>query len=437
MDDLSEITVAEKNIKIGEALTPRRYLTYGAFPNRFGFIHLWYNVEIVCLESLYHKRAPVLPRTLYLPETHNPTGGMWSSWDKYWDMDELNVYIYQYTRCLFREHIKLENKITLPALWLNDIETWLNTREHKMITEKLPQLETWLNTRDYNTVTEKLQQKIETKIAQSTILYRKPWQGWWGAYPPASKREGMFVKKIKKIILLSAKPTRLLAKLVPRRAYARLKPTFIHLKPTSEVWTVVDDIVKRLGSDFWAIHIRRNDVLKHLQSHALYASNLSWVTANLECARLKKNMPLFLMTDEQDPLYLLPLEKKFNIIRANDFKSFQNLIVKYPNDNFLYFHVERLVFLHAKRRYKTVEYFGKKLDFMPFQKPRLDKVKYLPPHCFLPANCEEKYFSSFSLKHKYKILNKWPFLIPLRYSFAQSMLHFRLGLRRRFEQVKI
>ena len=433
MDDFSEITVAEKNIKMRRALTPKKYLTYGPFPNRFGFIHLWYNVEIVCLESLYHKRIPVLPRTLYLPEIHNPAGGMWSSWDKYWDMSELNVYIYQYTRCLFRERIKLEEKIMLPTLWLNDIEMWLNTREHRMITKKLPQLETWLNTRDYSIITEKLSQKIEAKIAQSNVLYRKPWQGWWGAYPPISKIEGIFVKsikKIKKIIQLLIKPNQLLVKLVPKKVYVHLKPTFIHLKPTPEVWAVVDDIVQRLGNDFWAIHIRRNDVLKHLQSHAMYASNLSWMTVNLECARLKKNTPLFIMTDEQDPLYLLPLEKKFSIIRAGDFKSFQNLTAKYPNDNFLRFHVERLIFLHAKRRYKTAEYFDQTLDFMPFQEPRLDQLKYLSPHYSLPTSCEEKYFSSFSLKHKYRILNKWPSLLPVRYHFSQKILHLKLRLQR-------
>ena len=168
--------------------------------------------------------------------------------------------------------------------------------------------------------------------------------------------------------------------------------------------------------------------------------------ANLECAGLDENTPLFLMTDEKDSSYLLPLQGKFNVIRANDFKSYTNLIAKYPDDNFLHFYVERLISYHAKRPYTTSKPYSKTVHFINFKKPMAIQFNNLAPHDQLPVNCEGKYYSYLPLKKKrnyFKII--WLsdlifsikgghklslILIHLKYTFAQNMLHLRVGLRR-------
>ena len=371
----------------------KRYLTYGPSENRPGFMHLWANICAVCTESLYHKRIPVLSSKLSLPKKHNPRRSeQWSSWSRYWDISELNAYTYKVVNSFFYQHIKVKEQLTLPILWVDDIEKWLANKEHRIINQESAK-------------------EIKNEIIQASILYRKPYNLMW-----ANTTTGRIsVRDRIRTFRLAIKPVRHM--------------TFIHAKPAPEIWAVVDDIVGQLGTDFWAIHIRRNDVLTNRSYiHSIYASNIPWIVTNLECANLNKDFPVFLMTDERDTSYLLPLQKRFNIIRANDFKSYQNLIAKYPGDNFLCFHIERLIYLHAKRRYKTVAYWGETFEFMPFPEPRLEKVNYLPPHYPLPINCRGKYFSYLALERKHRPLNKRDSFLPLRYSLAQSLLRLRLRL---------
>ena len=375
---------------------PERYLTYGPLEGEYGFLHQWNNIHAVIKESWSYKRTAVLPKNVYLSKFHNFSGGMWSSWDRYWDISELDIYTYQSIRFLFSKQIKFKKKSTLSILWLNDIKKWLSERPHKMI------------------IRESLKE-ITGEIAQVNVLYRQPSHIVWAHNIPAVKN-GFFNNLGRRI------------KLFPNRVRGI---TLIHAKPASEVGAVVSDIVGQLGQDFWAIHIRRNDVLEHPNHmHSIYASAMPWVIANLKCARLAHTIPIFLMTDEKKSSYLLPLQKKFKIVRVTDFESFQNLFAKYPSDNFLRFHIEKLIFDQAKRRYKTATYWGEKLEAISYPKPAVRKLNFLPPHYPISTGSEEKYFSYLSLEKKNKWLDKWPSLLLARYHFAQKMLGLRLSLRR-------
>ena len=382
-----------------------KYLTFGSSVKGPGFLHLWTNICAVCIEALHYKRIPVLSPKLYMHKNYSPVGDeLWSSWSRYWDISELNAYTYKVANSLFYKRIEFKRKSTFPVLWVNDIEEWLSKNNHKVIIERLSE-------------------KKEKEISQPNILYHKYSGRVWreGRIAKTSNKKFFcFVKKIPKLFIESTQEV-----------------ICIHAKPTPEIWTVVNDIVKQLGVDFWAIHIRRNDVLTNrAYIHSTYASSIPWIIANLECAKLNKDIPVFLMTDEKDSSYLLPLQKRFNIIRAKGFRSYQNLIAKYPGDNFLCFHIERLIYLHAKRRYKTATYWGGALEFIPFLEPQLEKLNYLPPHYPLPINCEKKYFSYFSLERKYKFLNNWSSHLSLRYFFAQNMLQFKCSLREYFMKKK-
>ena len=396
----SELNTTNQDVSEGDNKR-KKYLTFGSSLKGPGFLHLWANICAVCIEALYYKRIPVLSPKLYMHKNYSLVGdGLWSSWDRYWDISELNIFTYKIIYSLFYKRVEFKKKSAFPVLWVDDIERWLSENNYKIIAEKLSGEEA-------------------DETSQANILYHKSSARVWGnviSTKEPNKKLSKILKKIPKIFIKSTQDV-----------------ICIHAKPTPEIWAVVDDIVKQLGVDFWAIHIRRNDVLTNrAYIHSAHASNIPWIVTNLKCAKLNKNIPVFVMTDEKDPFFLLPLQKIYNIIRANNFNSYQKLIAKYPGDNFLCFHIERLIYLHAKRRYKTATYWGESLEFMPFLEPQLEKLNHLPPHYPLPANCTKRYFSYLSLERKYKFLNKWPSHLSLRYSFAQYILQFKCILREYF-----
>ena len=374
----------------------KKYLTYGHLSNKPGFLHQSANLNTVCLEATLANRIPVLSKKFTLSKIHNPAGSISSSWDRYWDLKKTKAYIYRYYP--FPKHVIHQATYSVPTLWLDDLSDWMSKNPHRVTSAK------------------------ELIKADDTckVIYRKPSVSIWSwslrDFQPSS---------------LGDKVTKKLYKLIQ---YGYSEQIFFHRKPSVEVWAVVDDIIKQLGSNFWAIHIRRNDVLKrHSPLQTKHASNMSWVIGNLKVARMDRNTPLFVMTDEQDSSYLLPLQEEFNIIRATDFKSYKKIITKYPNDNFLCFCIERLIYLQARRRYKTAAYRGEAFEFMPFLKPVYERLNYLPPYCPLPVNCKKRYFSCLSLERKYRLSNKWPALLSLKYRFAQRVIHLRLSLSRRLD----
>ena len=373
-----------------------KYLAYDHLTNSPGFLHQLAELNAVCLDAIRANRIPVLPRKLILSRPHNPFNSFLSSWDRYWDLEETIFILYRYYP--FSKRALQQATYTVPILWVDNISNWIKEKPHKIISTEV---------------------LTNSNLTEYKLIYRKiPSSILWSQHFNDIQCGDLTYRMIQKNYQLIR--------------YQYVEKAFFHRKPSSEVWAVVVDIVKQLGEDFWAIHIRRNDLLTNpYQPHSGYASNMSWIITNLKCAELNKNTAVFLMTDEQDSSYTLPLQEKFNIIRAEDFKIYKDLIAKYPDDNFLCFHVERLVYMHAKRRYKTATHFDGAFEFIPFPKPVYTKINYYPPHYPLPTGRKGRYFSYLSLERKNKLLNKWPTLLPLRYTFAQNMLQLRLGLGRR------
>ena len=392
----------------------KKYLTYGCLSDSHGFIHQCGHLNTVCLEATLTNRIPVLSKKITLSSVHNPAGSFVSSWDRYWDLEETKACIYRYYP--FSRKVMHQATYPVPVLWLNDLDNWISNRQHETVSTEV---------------------LADSSLREYESVYRKlPSDLWVRDF--RNIQQGDLIHEITK-------------KIYNLLRYRYQEKMFFYRKPASEVWAVVADIIRQLESEFWAIHIRRNDVLKNPGlPHARHASTMPWIISNLECARLDKNTPIFLMTDEKDSLYPLPLQEKFNVVRAIDFKSYNDLVAKYPNDNYLRFHIERLIYLHAKRRYKTATYWSQRFNIMSFSEPVLEMSNYLPPHQPLPIDCKEKYFSSLSLEGNYSnhrikeklaslssklatypLLSRLPSLLPLRYSFAQNMLQLRLKLSKR------
>ena len=396
----------------------KKYLTYGHLPSPGpGFTHQRSNLSTVCLEAVLTNRIPVLSKNFTLSAVHNPAGSVVSSWDRYWDISKTMVYIYRYYP--LSKQMIYQATYPIPVLWSDDLDDYISKKSYKIISREI------LGNSD---------------LDEYELIYRKPVSEWWSFdFPESSYNQS------KQKITKEAFP-------LPRDKYQ--EKIFFHRKPSVEVWTVVNDIVEQLGRDFWAIHIRRNDMLNQPNSHSACASDMPWIITNLDCANLDKHTPVLLMTDERDPLYLLPLQKKFNIIRVSDFKLYQNIRDKYPDDNYLRFWIESLIFFHAKRRYQTAKYagLGHGYKFMHFLKPKLEKINHLPSHHPLLAEDKLKYFSDFSLKKRDSFFNKYlknkslfsssgyrfmervvnkvlPFH-PLRYKLAKNLFRLRFSLNR-------
>ena len=412
-----------------------KYLAYDHLEKHSGFLHKMSDLDTLCREAVLANRIPVLSKNFLLSEFHNPAGSIPSSWERYWDLKETTAYIYRYY--LFSKQMVYQTNYSIPVLWLDDIDDWIDKKSYRsLMTERL----------------------INSGLDECELIYRKL-SGRWrpGAfhkiYTTQSNKE--FLKEFYQLI-----------------RYGYWEEICFHRQPSLEVWTVVDDIVRQLGTDFWAMHIRRSDVLYHPhRPHTRHASYIPWVMANLKCARLDSSTPLFLMTDERDPVYLTPLQKKFNVIQATDFESYRNLASKYKDDNFLCFHIERLIFQQAKRRYKNIGCFCSEYEFVHFPKPMLIKFNQLPPYSSLSDDCELKYISYLSLERRslkretpiekkslkniLTIKKKWPYTplskdpyinqgvnrvlqrsLLIKYGFAQIILHLRLGLRRCLEKAK-
>ena len=401
----------------------KKYLTYGHLPSKPGFTHQRGNLNIVCLEAVLTNRIPVFSKNLTLSVVHNPAGPVLSSWDRYFDISKTTAYIYRYYP--FSQQMIHQATYTIPVLWLDDLDDYINRKSHRVIFK------------------ETLDNPIPD-LDKYELIYRKPANDWWSFDYPRNPYNKSNQKSNKEVFQLT------------RDRYK--EKIFFHRKPSAEVWEVANDIIEQLGRDYWAIHIRRNDMLNQPHSHPACASNIPWIITNLECANLDKHTPVFLMTDERDPSYLLPLQKKFNIVRAGDFKSYQDIHDKYLDDNFLYFWIESLVFFHAKRRYQTAKFSGRDIGykFMHFLQPKLEKYNYLPSHYSLPTKDKLKYSSDLSLERGGGFFNKWlkirPFffsrkyrfvarvmnkihkilpLLPLKYKFIESLLRLRLSLNRR------
>ena len=384
------------NIYPREWRETKKYLTYGHLPSP-GFTHQRSNLSTVCLEAMLTNRIPVLPKNFTLSAVHNPAGPVVSSWDRYWDISKTTVYIYRYYP--FSKQIIHQATYPIPVLWVDDLDGYISKKYYKIISrERLGDLD----------------------LDKYELIYRKPATDWWSFDSPESPYNQSKQETAKEAFQSI------------RDKYQ--EKIFFHRKPSVEVWTVVNDIVEQLGKDFWAIHIRRNDMLNWPNSHSACSSNMPWIITNLDCANLDKHTPVFLMTDERDPLYLLPLQKKFNIVRVNDFKSYQSIHDKYPDDNYLYFWIESLIFLHAKRRYQTAKYaglgFGYK--FMHLLEPKLEKINRLPSHQPLPAKDKLKYFSDFSLKKQNDFFKKYLKMKPLfssaKYRFIERGMNKILPL---------
>ena len=373
-----------------------KYLTYGHFPPNPGLSHQVSNLSTVCMEAVRTNRIPVFSKKFTLSKIHNPAGPVLSSWDRYMDITKTMAYIYRYYP--FSKQIILQAIYPIPVLWLADLDGWIDRKYHRTIFKEI------LRDSDLN---------------EDELIYRKPATDWWTFDFPESQYNRTKGKIAKKAVQLA------------HNNYE--ERIFFHRRPSAEVSAVVDNIVKKIGKNFWAIHIRRNDVLTNsgrAYVHAAYASNISWISVNLKCALLDKDTPIFLMTDEKDPLYSFDLQEKFNVVRAADFNSYKNLIAKYPDDNFLCFYIEKLIYTHAKRRYKTAIHSGEEFEFISFPDPAYKKLNFLPPHYPLPVNCKKKYLSYLSLEKKHKYLNKYQAILSLKYILSKTILQLRskLGL---------
>ena len=405
-----------------------KYLAYDHLAGHSGFLHKMSDLDTLCREAVLTNRIPALSKNFTLSEFHNPAGPISSSWERYWDLTETTAYIYRYYP--FSKQMIYQTNYSIPVLWLEDIDNWIDKKSYRSLT---------------------IERLINSGLDECELIYRKL-SGRW--------RPGAFHR-----IYATQSDKERLKELYQLIRYGHWEEICFHRKPSLEVGTVVDDIVRQLGADFWAIHIRRSDVLYHpYRPHSRHASYMPWVIANLKCARLDNNIPLFLMTDERDPAYLVPLQKEFSVVRAADFKSYRNLSSKYEDDNFLCFHIERLIFQRAKRRYKNIGCFCSEYEFIHFPKPMLTKLNRLPSYSSLSGNCELKCISYLSLERRsprrepiiekksltniLTIEKKWPYrplskysyinkiankllqrLLLLKYSFARGMLYLKFVLR--------
>ena len=384
-----------------------RYLTYGPLDGKRGFLHQWNNICITCTESLYNKRIPVLPRIFTLPESHNPAGSIDTHWDRYWDIENMRAGIFRYTSS---DKILDANFFPFYCLWVDDVEDWLSKKSHKII-----------ETRSLRHNPFK-----DQSVKMSEILYIKPHTRLWRLIN--SDHEG---KQILKRNFLEKVTRRL------KHHDITSKEIFIAASPSREVCEVVEDIVAHLGKHFWALHVRRGDLLvaprmQMKYPHAPYASSIPWILANLECSGLSKDTPIFLMTDERKPGYFDALYKKFNIMQATDFESFRKASAFYPKDNFFRYHIERQVYLQAARRYRTATYYGRKLEFSLWPERQVRFVHELPPHAPMPAHRRGAYLSYLSKSGELFHSGLSKAVIPLWYEASRRYLLTRLFLRKIF-----
>ena len=86
-----------------------------------------------------------------------------------------------------------------------------------------------------------------------------------------------------------------------------------HFRYGPSVHAIVDKIVKRIGSKFNAIHVRRTD-------HPARKFPVDYWLASLESANCTTDVPLYVATDEKDRKYFDPFkEKGYKLYRASDF----------------------------------------------------------------------------------------------------------------------
>ncbi|XP_065892994.1 uncharacterized protein [Dysidea avara] len=88
-----------------------------------------------------------------------------------------------------------------------------------------------------------------------------------------------------------------------------------HFRYGPSVHAIVDKIVRRIGSEFNAIHVRRTD-------HPARKFPVDYWLASLETANCTTDVPLYVATDERDRRYFDPFkEKGYKLHWASDFHN--------------------------------------------------------------------------------------------------------------------
>ena len=279
------------------------YLTYGPAVQEAGMKHQWNNIKAVCREAVACGRCVVADLKVHIPTLHNSHGKSVAGWDRYWDLSSIRA-------CTFLN--RQVRSVPLNIIWEKNIEEWLsNNNQHSLQSYEI----------------------IGDCHSEKKFLHRQIAEPSW-----SNNR-----------IPLTA--DQLLSLNKQLGAVGQENDIIIEARPSDAVRSAVKDIIQAIGSDYWGIHIRRNDFL-YRYAGAEKVSSSTWIIANLISAGLTKHTPLFVMTDEKDPAYLSSLRKQFRVVTFWDFPSGHDLAEKYPGDDFIVYHTERQIWMQAHRLYK-------------------------------------------------------------------------------------
>jgi hypothetical protein len=127
----------------------------------------------------------------------------------------------------------------------------------------------------------------------------------------------------------------------------------VKFRPSETVTRLAQAVRQQLGH-YCAVHVRRDDMLEMKDEYP----NLDRDTrpdriGQTLGAHLQDGAIVYIMTNERDRSFFLPLKKRFRVLQHFDFPPLRELVDGDRPDNFLLFEVEKQLFEHAAVKVHT------------------------------------------------------------------------------------
>jgi len=279
---------------------------------RAGLTHWMSNLNALSREAAWLGRIAVFPDcTKCLSPSHNLGYPVRSSWETYWDLENIEV-----TFNLGGGHnnnfiLSAMAQAEFNALGIPTADILRPDNEHIISAEE---------------------------NARYQAIIRNMTAGLWRMSTPQLFDHHAFAHAIA----------------TPVNAKNQNETVKVTLNPSHKVLEMAGHVIGKLPNDYYGIHIRRGDCL---QFHK-YAKITSpkFILKKLGKVGIRAGATLFVMTDEQDERYLDFLKAEYRVIRYTDFPKLKSLITfPEPIDNYLLFMVENEVLKHARQRIYTVQ----------------------------------------------------------------------------------
>jgi hypothetical protein len=137
------------------------------------------------------------------------------------------------------------------------------------------------------------------------------------------------------------------------------------ITPSQSVRYQAEEIVRALGRDFDAVHVRRGDLLKQAKQEWWRFPGYEQRTSPQGIRKriagwVEQGRTLYVMTDEAEPGFFEPLKAWYQVYTFRDFQHLEKL---HQLDNYLLYEIEKCITSQARLQIEMFSAYGQNVKF--------------------------------------------------------------------------